>query len=395
MKNRKTILIILDGVGIGELPDAHRYGDQGSHTLANMARAVGGLRLPNLASMGLGNIERIEGVEPVRVPRANFGKMAEVSQGKDSTTGHWELGGMVVEKEFPTYPRGFPPDLLERFLSVTGCGGYLGNTTASGTVIIQELGDEHCRTGLPIVYTSADSVFQIAAHEEVIPLERLYEICRLTRSKVCIGEHAVGRVIARPFVGSSGAYTRTTNRRDFSLEPFGETVLDLLSSNGIATWGIGKIDDLFAGRGLLHTNHTKTNADGLAAIIRTSREIQEGLIFANLVDFDALYGHRNDAAGFAAALEEFDRGIPALLDTLSSGDMVILTADHGNDPVTPSTDHSREYVPLLCYLGGREVGKNLGVRRSFADVGKSIAEFFDLENSLAGESFLNDIAAAL
>jgi len=395
VKNRKTILIILDGVGIGELPDAHRYGDQGSHTLANMARAVGGLRLPNLASMGLGNIERIEGVEPVRVPRANFGKMAEVSQGKDSTTGHWELGGLVVEKEFPTYPQGFPRDVLEWFTSVTGCGGYLGNTTASGTVIIQELGDEHCRTGLPIVYTSADSVFQIAAHEEVIPLERLYEICRLTRSKVCIGEHAVGRVIARPFVGSSGAYTRTTNRRDFSLEPFGETVLDLLSSNGIATWGIGKIDDLFAGRGLLHTNHTKTNADGLAAIIRTSREIQEGLIFANLVDFDALYGHRNDAAGFAAALEEFDRGIPALLDTLSSGDMVILTADHGNDPVTPSTDHSREYVPLLCYLGGREVGKNLGVRRSFADVGKSIAEFFDLENSLAGESFLNDIAAAL
>jgi phosphopentomutase len=395
VKNRKTILIILDGVGIGELPDAPRYGDQGSHTLANMARAVGGLRLPNLASMGLGNIERIEGVEPVRVPRANFGKMAEVSQGKDSTTGHWELGGLVVEKEFPTYPQGFPRDVLEWFTSVTGCGGYLGNTTASGTVIIQELGDEHCRTGLPIVYTSADSVFQIAAHEEVIPLERLYEMCRLTRSKVCIGEHAVGRVIARPFVGSSGAYTRTTNRRDFSLEPFGETVLDLLSSNGIATWGIGKIDDLFAGRGLLHTNHTKTNADGLAAIIRTSREIQEGLIFANLVDFDALYGHRNDAAGFAAALEEFDRGIPALLDTLSSGDMVILTADHGNDPVTPSTDHSREYVPLLCYMGGREVGKNLGVRRSFADVGKSIAEFFGLENSLAGKSFLNDIAAAL
>jgi phosphopentomutase len=393
VKNKKTILIILDGVGIGELPDAYRYGDQGSHTLANTARAVGGLRLPNLGAMGLGNIGRIEGVDPVRAPRASFGKMAEVSRGKDSTTGHWELGGLVVEKEFPTYPRGFPPEVLERFVSVAG--GYLGNTIASGTVIIQELGDEHCKTGFPIVYTSADSVFQIAAHEEVIPLERLYEICRLTRSTVCVGEHAVGRVIARPFVGSSGAYTRTTNRRDFSLEPFGETILDLLTSHGIATWGIGKVDDLFAARGLTHTNHTKTNAEGLAAIIRTSRDIQQGLIFANLGDFDTLYGHRNDAAGFAAALEEFDRGIPALLDTLASGDMVILTADHGNDPVTPSTDHSREYVPVLCCVGGREAGQDLGVRTSFADVGKSIAEFYGIGNSLAGKSFLKDLDAAI
>ena len=390
---KKIVLIILDGVGIGELPDARRYGDEGSNTLVNMARAVGGLRLPNLASMGLGNIERIQGVEHVGMPRANFGKMAEVSRGKDSTTGHWELAGLVVEKEFPTYPHGFPPEVVDRFLSVTGCKGYLGNTTASGTAIIRELGDEHCRTGLPIVYTSADPVFQIAAHEEVIPLERLYEICRLTRTKVCIGEHAVGRVIARPFLGSSGAYARTTNRRDFSLEPFGETVLDLLSSHGIRTAGIGKVDDLFAARGLAVTNHTKTNAEGLAAVIRASAETEEGFIFANLVDFDALYGHRNDPAGFATALEDFDRGLPAVLETLAAGDMLILTADHGNDPVTPSTDHSREYVPVLCYVAGSAVGKDLGVRKSFADVGKTIAEFFGVQNSLAGESFLKEISA--
>lgn len=357
-----------------------------------MANIVGGLRLPQLESLGLGNIAPMKGVTPSSSPRASFGRMAEVSKGKDSTTGHWEIAGLLLEREFPTFPKGFPLPLLKKFLAVTGSGGYLGNTTASGTAIIQALGAEHVSTGFPIVYTSADSVFQIAAHEEVIPLQRLYEICRRTRDEVCVGEFAVGRVIARPFVGSTGGFTRTTNRRDFSLLPPSMTVLDVLHARGINTVSVGKVDDLFAGRGLKKKVHTKSNAEGIENIIREASQMQSGLIFANLVDFDTLYGHRNDPQGFAAALEAFDRELPGILETIETGDLLLLTADHGNDPVTPSTDHSREYVPLLCFSKSRKRGVNLGIRSTFADVGKTIADFFGVENSLAGSSFLGMVS---
>lgn len=367
------------------------YADEGSNTLVNTANVVGGLRLPNLASLGLGNIASINGVAPSSSPRASFGKMAEVSKGKDSTTGHWEIGGLILEKEFPTFPKGFPESVLKKFLAATSSKGYLGNKTASGTAIIEELGAEHVRTGFPIVYTSADSVFQIAAHEEVIPLQKLYEICQRTREEVCVGGNAVGRVIARPFIGSTGNFTRTTNRRDFSLLPPSPTVLDILLEAGIETVSVGKVDDLFAGRGLSKKQHTKTNAEGIDSIVHEGTRMKSGLIFANLVDFDMLYGHRNDPKGFAGALEAFDKELPRILETIGSGDLLILTADHGNDPVTPSTDHSREYVPLLCFSKSRSVGVNLGTRSTFADLGKTVADFFHVKDSLAGTSFLGQV----
>ncbi len=388
---RKLVLIILDGVGIGELPDAHLYGDQGSNTLGNTANVVGGLHLPNLEAFGLGNIGPIKGVKPATSPRASFGKMAEVSHGKDSTTGHWEIAGLVLKNSFPTFPNGFPETLLKKFCEVTGSKGYLGNKTASGTAIIQELGSEHVRTGFPIVYTSADSVFQIAAHEEIIPLDKLYEMCEKTRNEVCIDSFAVGRIIARPFVGTDGAFFRTANRRDFSLQPLDTTVLDVLSDNGIETTSIGKVDDLFAGRGLKKKLHTKSNAEGIEFIVEESRRMTSGLIFTNLVDFDTLYGHRNDPQGLASALEAFDKELPRIVETVKDGDLLIITADHGNDPVTPSTDHSREYVPVLCYSRAKSAGNNIGIRATFADLGKTVAEFFGVRNTLAGTSFLSQV----
>jgi phosphopentomutase len=387
----KVLLIVLDGVGVGELPDAARYGDEGSNTLANTARAVGGLRLPVLESWGLGNIVPIEGVRPRSSARASFGRMAQRSLGKDSTTGHWELAGLVLAKEFPTFPSGFPGELMQRFLKVTGCAGFLGNRTASGTAILEELGREHVRTGFPIVYTSADSVFQIAAHEEIVPLSRLYEICQLTRDRVCTGENSVGRVIARPFLGSEGAFVRTTNRKDFSLDPPELTLLDILQSHGFETAGVGKVDDLFANRGLQSSRHTRTNADGVTELVVRASRMKQGFIFANLGDFDTLYGHRNDPRGFARALEEFDAVLPSIVETLCPGDVLILTADHGNDPVTPSTDHSREYVPLLCFSPGRGQGRDLGTRETFADVAKTVVEFFGISDSMPGTSFLSEI----
>jgi len=342
--------------------------------------------------LGLGNIAPIEGVPPVAKPRASYGRMGCLSKGKDSTTGHWELSGLIVRKEFPTYPRGFPPEVMQRFLSVTGCAGFLGNRTASGTEIIQELGAEHVRTGFPIVYTSADSVFQIAAHEAVIPLDRLYCICRQTRENVCTGDHAVGRVIARPFVGEAGAFVRTVNRKDFSLIPPGRTILDLLMEAGIRTTAIGKVDDLFAGRGLSAARHGKDNTEKIELIIRESLAMDRGMIIANLGDFDTLFGHRNDPQGFARALEYFDLQVPRILETLGPRDALILTADHGNDPVSPSTDHSREYVPLLWYSPARKTGVDLGTRTTFADVGRTIAEGFHLRNDLDGSSFYARIA---
>ena len=369
------------------------YGDRGTNTIAHVAREVGGLRLPNLAALGLGNITEINGVSRNKNAIGCFGKMAEASKGKDSTTGHWEIAGIITQQAFPLYPNGFPEELLKKFLHITECKGYLGNKPASGTEIIKELGDAHVRTGFPIVYTSGDSVFQIAAHQDVIPLEQLYGICQKTREQVVVGEHRVGRVIARPFIGSTGNYSRTPYRRDYAVEPPAETVLDILHTSGVSTIGIGKIDDLFCGRGLQGKIHIKSNSEGIEEIIKAGKSMRSGLLMANLVDFDMLFGHRQDAKGYAKALEEFDVKLPEIQNCIGDGDMLILTADHGNDPTDQSTDHTREYVPLLCYTTSGKKNVNLGIRHSFADVGKTVAEFFHTANtqSLSGQSFLTSI----
>lgn len=381
------IIIVLDGVGVGELPDSYKYRDEGSNTLANTANIVDGLQLPNLESLGLGNIIPIKGITPQKNPLASFGKLAEVSAGKDSTTGHWELGGLEIKIEFPLFPKGFPNHIIEQFINETGVKGILGNYPASGTEIIQELGKQHLETGFPIIYTSGDSVFQIAAHEQIIPIEKLYEICTIAREKILVDKFAVGRVIARPFIGTVGNFTRTTNRRDFSLDPFSDTILDYASNSGIETIAIGKINDLFNYRGIRKKLKTKSNLEGINYIISESTKSKGSLIFANLVDFDVYYGHRNDPNGFAAALKEFDDKLPDIIDKLDDTDCLILTADHGNDPTTPSTDHSREYVPLLFYRKNIP-GKNLGVRETFADIAQTAANFFRINNSLHGKSFL-------
>ena len=384
----RAFLIVLDGVGIGELPDAADYGDRGSDTLTHVARAVGGLRVPNLERLGLGRLADVSGVRAVGEPKAAFGRLAERSKGKDSTSGHWELAGLVLDRAFPTYPHGFPEDLLERFSERVG-RGWIGNVAASGTEIIDRLGERHQRTGDLIVYTSADSVFQIAAHESTVPLEELYRVCREAR-QLLAGEHAVGRVIARPFVGSPGAYRRTANRRDFSLEPPGATLLDRVSRSGRPVITVGKVDDLFAGRGVTEGIHTENNAEGEEALVALSRRSGEGLVFANLVDFDQLYGHRNDAPGFARALEAFDARLEELLAHLRSDEMCMITADHGNDPTTPGTDHSREYVPLLV-AGPRVRAADLGTRDTLADVGATLAELFGVGPLANGRSFLGEV----
>jgi phosphopentomutase len=383
------ILIVLDGLGVGELPDAKRYKDEGSNTISNMAVAVGGLNLPNLQKLGLGNITRILGVVPENNSLASYGKLAEISVGKDSTTGHWELGGVKTEIEFPLYPDGFPEDVINKFLFETGLEGILGNIPASGTEIIERLGDEHVKTGFPIVYTSGDSVFQIAAHEDVFSLDKQYEICSIAREKVMIGKHAVGRIIARPFVGTSGNYTRTTNRKDFSLDPPSDTILDYLFYAGIETIAVGKINDLFNYKGIKTKLKTKSNNEGIDSIIESGKMAKGALIFANLVDFDVNYGHRNDPEGFAKALNEFDTRLPEILSIIDQSDCLILTADHGNDPTTPSTDHSREYVPLIFYRKNHPA-KDLGTRETFADVAQTVAHFFKINNDLLGRSFLNE-----
>ncbi len=343
--------------------------------------------MPNLKSMGLGNIGEIIGVDPVSFPTASYGKLAEASKGKDSTTGHWELGGIKVDTDFSYYPTGFPRDLLERFLDLTGCKGYLGNKAASGTEIIKELGDDHLRTKFPILYTSADSVFQIAAHEDVIPLEKLYEICRITREQVLDFPHIIGRVIARPFAGKTGEFKRTTNRRDFSLDPPAATILDFLYDAKIPTISVGKISELFNHRGISKKETSKSNAEGCNILLRLAETEKNSLVFVNLVDFDVYFGHRNDPKGFADALKYFDNFLPKFLEKIDETDAVIITADHGNDPTTPSTDHSREYVPVLFYQQGK-FGKNLGTRKTFSDVGRTVADFFKVQTDLCGTSFL-------
>ena len=387
----RVILIVLDGVGIGEMRDSYQYGDQGSHTLKNTALAVGGLKTPNLQRLGLGNIEAIPGVEPVADPAGAYGKMEERSCGKDSTVGHWEMMGLIKEKPFPTYPQGFPEQIIDEFERAIG-RKTIGNKVASGTRIINELGEEHIKTGYPIVYTSADSVFQIAAHEEVVPVEQLYQWCQIARG-ILLGDHGVGRVIARPFIGQPGSCTRTSNRHDFSLEP-GRNVLDILLEKGLTVIGVGKIKDLFAGRGLSESYPTTSNQEGIQRLIKLVQEGKGDLIFVNLLDFDQTFGHRNDASGYAGALEEFDQGVGILLDAIRPGDLLFITADHGNDPTTPSTDHSREYVPLLVYGKRSPGGIDLGVRGCFADLGRTIANYLEVDASgLAGESFWHLIRA--
>ncbi len=386
---KRAAIIVLDGVGIGPAPDTAAYGDAGSDTLGNVARAVGGLKLPNLERLGLGLCRPLAGLGRPARPQAAHGVALPRSPGKDSTTGHWEICGVLLERPFRTYPGGFPRDLLDEFARRTG-RGWLGNRAASGTAIIAELGAEHQRTGQWIVYTSADSVFQVAAHEETVPLTELYRACEIARAML-IDEHAVSRVIARPFTGSAGDYRRTAQRRDFSIEPTGTTLLDRLADAGIPRVGIGKVDDLFAGRNIA-SEHTPTNADAYRLIERALDDVATGFVFVNVIEFDQTWGHRNDVVGFHKGLLELDRWIPNLLTRIRGDDLIILTADHGNDPTTPSTDHSREVVPVLV-LGPRVRPAPLGERRSFADLGATVAEYFGVAPLAAGTSFLGAVRA--
>jgi phosphopentomutase len=381
------IILVLDGVGVGELPDAGNYGDEGSNTLGNLASHLGGLSLPNLEKFGLGNIIDIRGVSRIPDPIASYGKMKEVSLGKDSTSGHWEIGGLKVDFEFPYYPDGFPQEIIGKFIELTGVKGVLGNKAASGTEIIKELGEEHLATGFPIIYTSADSVFQIAAHDSVISLDRLYEICRIAREKILVNKDSVGRVIARPFTGEPGNFKRTTDRKDFSINPTGDTILNYLQNNGIHTVAIGKVNDLFNYSGITESIKTKSNSEGVEKIIEKTGEVSNSLLFINLVDFDVYYGHRNDPEGFYNALKEFDSALPLIVAQLDDSDHLVITADHGNDPTGTSTDHSREYVPLLYYSKNKPV-TDLGIRSTFADVAQTAAHFFKINNLMQGTSFL-------
>jgi phosphopentomutase len=383
--DRRVIVIVLDGAGIGAMPDAAEYGDVGSNTLANTARALGGLDLPNLQHMGLGNLASIEGVPPCRSCIASYGVMLEASKGKDTITGHWEMAGIVTERPFPTYPHGFPPEIIEQFERAIG-RGTLGNCPASGTEIIERLGEEHLRTGKLIVYTSADSVFQVAAHEEVVPVEQLYEICSKAR-EIFAGEHNVARVIARPFVGTLGSFRRTYNRRDFSVKPPRPTVLDALCGAGYSVIGIGKIGDIFAYQGISKSIHTEGNLDSIDRTVDAIESAEPGLIFSNLVDFDSKYGHRNDPKGFGFGLREFDANLPQIRQAMRPLDLLIITADHGVDPTTPSTDHSREMVPLLVCSPKSSGGVDLGARETFADIAATIADLFSLPPWPVGTSF--------
>jgi phosphopentomutase len=384
MNFRRVVWVVLDSVGIGAMPDAAEYGDEGSDTLGNIARQRK-LDLPNLCALGLGNIRPIEGLPAAQEPEGCYGRCALASPGKDTTTGHWEMAGIHLEAPFPLYPDGFPREILDPFEARIG-RTVLGNYAASGTEIIKELGEAHMRSGSPIVYTSADSVFQIAAHEEVIPLWELYKICDTAR-EILRGPHEVGRVIARPFTGSQGSFQRTENRKDYAVPPPRGMLLDVLAGRKVQVWSVGKIFDVFLGRGISDYVKTKNNADGMAKTLEAMEELQSGLVWVNLVDFDQLYGHRNNVEGYASALEETDRWLPSLRSRLSSDDLLILTADHGCDPTTPSTDHSREYVPLLVAGPGAARGVRLGTRASLADIGQTVAANFGCRIA-AGDSFL-------
>jgi phosphopentomutase len=388
-KMKRVILIVMDSLGVGELPDANLYGDVGSHTLDNTYKACGGLKIDNLEKLGFGNIEGVKYLNKVSDNIGAYGKLAERSRGKDTVTGHWEIGGVILNTPLNTYPNGFSEEIIEEFLKRVNKKGVLGNCVASGTEIIERLGDEHVKTGYPIIYTSADSVFQIAAHEDVISLEELYEMCRIAR-EMLVGENIVGRVIARPFIGENGNYKRTPNRRDYALDPFSKTMLEYLKENGKEVAAVGKIEDIYNKKGVTKAVHTKDNMDGVDATLRYMDEVKEGLIFTNLVDFDMLYGHRNDPKGYGKAIEDLDNRLKEIYDKMTEDDILMLTADHGCDPTTESTDHSREYIPLLVY-GNKINPVNIGTRESFTDISKTILDYFNIENNIDGKSFLSSI----
>ncbi|AZO94332.1 phosphopentomutase [Halocella sp. SP3-1] len=380
----RAVIIILDGAGIGESPDAADFGDIGTSTIPHVAEKVGGLNLPNMEELGLGAIAHVKGLKPVG-KRGAYGKMAEKSAGKDTTTGHWEIAGLITEQKFPTYSQGFPDEVIRPFSDKIG-REILGNYPASGTAIIEDLGKEHMESGKPIVYTSADSVFQIAAHEEIIPVKKLYKYCKIAR-KILRGEHAVGRVIARPFIGRPGSFIRTDRRHDFSLKPVGDTILDILSNSGLDVMAVGKIDDIFANRGITKTNHVIDNMDTVDGTLEFMAAPKKGLIFANLVEFDMNYGHRNDPMGFAHALKDFDDRLPEIIELMTERDLLIITADHGCDPTTAGTDHTREYVPLLVYHHGLIGPVDLGIRKSFSDIAATLAKLFAVEGIENGNDF--------
>ena len=385
----RVILIVLDSVGIGALPDAEEYGDKGANTLVHTAQEIGGFNLPNLEKLGLGKIADIQGIDSNLKAEGVYTKMKEKSIGKDTTTGHWELAGLVSERPFPVYPDGFPDEVIKPFEEKIG-KKVLGNKPASGTVIIEELGREHLDSGRPIVYTSADSVFQIAAHEEIISVDELYEMCEIARD-ILQGEHGVARVIARPFIGKPGSFTRTDRRKDFSLAPPQATVLDKLKDKGMAVMAVGKIEDIFSNQGITDSNHTVDNMDSVDAVLDFLKEDKESFIFANLVEFDMVYGHRRNPKGYAQALKDFDIRLPEILDHMKKDDVLMITADHGCDPTFKGTDHTREYVPLLVF--GEKIKKdfNLEIRESFADLAATVAEVFGVDNLNYGTSFLQDI----
>ncbi|MBM7661130.1 phosphopentomutase [Bacillus mesophilus] len=387
---KRIFLVVMDSVGIGEAPDAEEYNDLGSNTLGHIAEHRNGLHMPNMAKLGLSNINEIKGIEKANQPLAYYTKMQEASTGKDTMTGHWELMGLHITTPFRTFPDGFPPELIQQLEEHTG-RKVIGNKPASGTEILDELGEEHMKTGALIVYTSADSVLQIAAHEEIIPIEEQYEICEFARKITLDEKYMVGRIIARPFLGEPGAFKRTTNRHDYALKPFGRTVMNELADNKLDVISIGKISDIFDGEGITQSLRTKSNMDGMDQLVKTVNTDFTGLSFLNLVDFDALYGHRRDPDGYGQALEEFDARLPEVLDHLKEQDLLIITADHGNDPTHHGTDHTREYVPLLVYSPSFKGTNELPLRSTFADVGATIADNFNVTMPEFGASFLNEL----
>lgn len=387
---KRAILIVLDSVGVGELKDAKSYGDEGSHTLDNVYKTCNGIKINELEKLGIGNIEGVKAPKKCDNAIGAFGRCEEASKGKDTVTGHWEISGVILEEPLNTYPQGFSDDIINEFKKRANVEGILGNIVASGTQIIEDLGEEHVKTGYPIIYTSADSVFQIAAHEDVISVEKLYEMCEIARNML-VDKWAVGRVIARPFIGEAPNFKRTSNRRDYALDPFSKTMLEYLKDANYEVAAVGKIEDIYNKKGITNAVHTKSNMDGVDKTLEYMDTVKEGLIFTNLVDFDMLYGHRNDTIGYGKALEDFDNRLQEIYSKMQEEDILIITADHGCDPTTSSTDHSREHIPVLVYGKNVKPGVNIGTRETFADIGKTILDFFNVENKLVGKSFLNDI----
>ena len=387
---KRAILVVLDSVGVGELKDAKLYGDEGSHTLDHVYEKCKGLNINELEKLGIGNIEGVNGPKKYDKAMGAFGRCEEASKGKDTVTGHWEISGVILEEPLNTYPNGFSEEIINEFKKRAKVEGILGNIVASGTQIIEDLGEEHVKTGYPIIYTSADSVFQIAAHEDVISVERLYEMCEIARNML-VDKWAVGRVIARPFIGEAPNFKRTSNRRDYALDPFNKTMLEYLKDANYEVAAVGKIEDIYNGKGVTSAVHTKSNMDGVDKTLEYMDTVKEGLIFTNLVDFDMMYGHRNDPEGYGKALEDFDNRLQEIYSKMGEEDILIITADHGCDPTTSSTDHSREHIPVLVYGKNVKPGVNIGTRETFADIGKTILDFFNVQNELVGKSFLNDI----